>query len=61
VDDTMTNIDIRFGFVMFTALNWACFGFNAMFGLYPHSALNLVLALGGMWALKKLPDYERTL
>jgi hypothetical protein len=57
----MTNLDIRFGFLLFTALNWACFGFNSAFGMYPHAVVNLVVAMGGMWALKKLPDYERTL
>jgi hypothetical protein len=57
----MNNLDIRFGFVFFTALNWFSFGANAGFGLLPHSVLNLVVALGGIWALKRLPDYERTL
>jgi hypothetical protein len=57
----VNNLDIRFGFVFFTALNWFSFGANAGFGLLPHSVLNLVVALGGIWALKRLPDYERTL
>lgn len=57
----MNSLDIRFGFVIFTALNWFSFGANAAFGLAPHAVLNLGIAIGGMWALKILPDYERTL
>lgn len=57
----MTSLDIRFGFVFFTALNWFCMGANLGFGLLPHAIVNTLVAMGGMWALKRVPELERCL